>query len=190
MQSTLVPRHLRRELSGLMHQQCWCWGRDIRRPCGNLLLAYGARRVPPPRARRSASSAYHVTRDNAAHIALWGFGVLSIPVAGVPVLLGRYVPFPQVVDSCADIEQVWTPADLSTRRFDDAASAWWTIIDLCRWMASYEGWVLDVAGPEWRESTTHEWEAAVVPGPEMSGRWRALGHAIETAVLAGVRKAI
>jgi hypothetical protein len=185
MPRTLLPRDLRREVAALLHQQCWCWGCDIRRPCGNLLVHYGATRVPPLDGRRGGSSAYHVALRDGTWLGLWGFGLAIVPGAGVPVLLGRYTPWPQVLSS-GSLTRVWAPPDLPARTRTDDASAWWSVLRALRWIATYEAWVLAEAGAEWRDATTHEWEPAVVPGRGMAARWQQIVEQVEHRVLEAV----
>jgi hypothetical protein len=70
--SIVISRRHRLDLAELLHQQCWCWGCDIKRSDGNLLGRYGARRVPPETRRRDCSTAYHVVCGDDTRIALWG----------------------------------------------------------------------------------------------------------------------
>jgi hypothetical protein len=186
MRSELISRSTRRELGALLHQQCWCWGRDIRYACGNLLVDYGATRVAPPAGRRDVSSAYHLQRADGDWIGLWGFGVAIVPRTGLTVLIGRYVPQPQVLDVGHPLEQVWAPTDLPPRTLTDGAPAWWSLLGAVRWIASYERWVLEAVGPEWRDICTHDWEAAVVTGRLMAGRWEGLADRLEREVLQAI----
>jgi hypothetical protein len=58
----------------LLGQQLWCWGRDIARPQGNLLVEFGFRRHRANDLDRDGSSCYRIDAD-AQHVALWGFGM-------------------------------------------------------------------------------------------------------------------
>lgn len=71
----------------LMHQQCWCWGQDVRRPEGNLLLENGFERTRAPE-DVSGSFRYWLER-NGTRLALWGFGVgcHARRVSGVTIVL-------------------------------------------------------------------------------------------------------
>src|SRR5687768_12975270 len=48
-----LPKALEKQGEALLEQQMWCWGCDVRRQEGNLLLAYGCER------RASPDSRYH-----------------------------------------------------------------------------------------------------------------------------------
>ena len=51
-----MGKRVRRLGQSLLTQQCWCWGRDVTRPDGNLLLQYGFTRHRPPGQERGATT--------------------------------------------------------------------------------------------------------------------------------------
>jgi hypothetical protein len=58
-QSTRYPRlplETRKVGTALFDQQTWCWGQDIQRPEGNLLVAYGLTRQRSPETIRGSSA--------------------------------------------------------------------------------------------------------------------------------------
>ncbi len=64
--------------AALLHQQCWCWGCDIRRESGgaraNLLLQWDFERTPPPDGILGATT-YAWRGPNGENATLWGFGL-------------------------------------------------------------------------------------------------------------------
>lgn len=43
-----IPTNIRLIAATSLDQQMWCWGCDVRRTQGNLMLAYGAQKRPAP----------------------------------------------------------------------------------------------------------------------------------------------
>jgi hypothetical protein len=75
--------------SVLLDQQMWCWGRDIVRSEGNLLLQFGFRKERPP-ATVSGCTAYILTPFPGCQLILWGFGLFFGLESSGGVFLRRY----------------------------------------------------------------------------------------------------
>src|SRR5689334_2275112 len=75
--------------AALFHQQMWCWGCDIRRPEGNLLLMYGFERERPPEGVHGSSS-YFLHTPTERGIRLWGFGLFFTQQGQGSLFLQRY----------------------------------------------------------------------------------------------------
>ena len=64
--------------AALLHQQCWCWGYDVRREVAgeraNLLLELGFERVPAPEGVHGATT-YRLRQNDGSTVTLWGFGL-------------------------------------------------------------------------------------------------------------------
>jgi len=181
--TSVVPAAMRRELEKLMHQQCWCWGCDIRRESGNLLLAFGASRVRPEAPGQLRSSAYHVPLADNGWAVLWGFGVAMVPAKGGPLVLYRYHTMPHIVSQPDALRTVWCRDDLPPLERADTAPAWWAALNVFRWIASYERWVLAHAGATWRIQCARESKDSVVPGNALANAWLDLAERIETRIL-------
>ena len=72
-QGWCMPRQILRFGDQLMQQQLWCWGRDVERAEGNLLMEFGFERhrdcaIDPQ------STCYRLDCDE-LHVSLWGFGM-------------------------------------------------------------------------------------------------------------------
>ena len=68
-----MPQQILRFGGQLMEQQLWCWGRDVERVEGNLLMEFGFERhreceIDPQ------STCYRLDCDE-LHVCLWGFGM-------------------------------------------------------------------------------------------------------------------
>lgn len=68
-----IPSRTRKYATILLDQQLWCFGCDIRRTAGNLLLEYGFERKRPPISQKG-SSCYSLNWQG-KQILLWGFGI-------------------------------------------------------------------------------------------------------------------
>jgi hypothetical protein len=165
----------------LMHQQCWCWGQDIRRPEGNLLLEYGFERTRPP-AEISGSSRYVFARDG-ARIVLWGFGVGYSEEGRGGIYVNRYCFVPRWMGEFASIEPVWRAEQLTslrrpfTRR--EIRRSRRLLQSLMRWIAGYERWVGIRCGAHYRPRTLTCWSHASVPGERMPVEWDLLARHVE-----------
>lgn len=157
----------------LMHQQCWCWGQDVRRAEGNLLLERGFLRYRPPE-EGSGATHYALRLDCASDLSLWGFGV-AIAVRGIGSLyLNRYQMTPcfGLMDRLTG--PIYRPEELSvvasifdsrTRRLSWLAR---------QWIADYEDWVLDELGLAYRMETLRTWHEPVIDPTTVPDLWRSL----------------
>lgn len=112
-----------RRLEQLFDQQMWCWGRDATCPSGNLLLAFGFTRTPPPKGS-ALSSSYDVELTAGARLTLNSVGLHY--AADPPLCFSRGPLAPQ----------------LSTMPVG-------ALQEVLRWLAGYERWVAGWA-PDWR----------------------------------------
>jgi len=78
----------------LLHQQCWCWGRDIESPYGNLLLQSGFERFRPPQSG-NGSSRYVLAIPGQPVISLWAFGVTISSPTEAAIYINRYCFVPR-----------------------------------------------------------------------------------------------
>lgn len=178
-----VSSLLRRDLRRLLNQQCWCWGCDVRRPGGNLLLAHGAERLRPLGGDRRRSTTYHVAAP-CGLIALWGFGLAVVPAEGLAVFVPRYQATPRPMSGRADLlRRSWSPCDLPLRERVDSLPAWWSALSAFRWIASYEKWIAATADAGWRVECLRRFEASVVAGDAQRAAWDDLADRLEAALL-------
>lgn len=148
----------------LLHQQCWCWGWDIRRPAGNLLIERGFTRTRPP-GPNEGSSAY-LLRGDGYRVVLWGFGIHYSRRGVGSIFLGRYASLPLISAEDEPPTDVWLPGALPPmRRVAIAGSGVEVLLPaLLRWIAGYERWVRRRAGEAHREAAIMAWgDRSVVP---------------------------
>lgn len=167
---------LRRRAVALLDQQLWCWGRDVARQEGNVLLDLGMCRY------RSADpgldrTAYTGRVAGEGVVWLWGFGlVYCLPDQG-GVFLRRYGFDPLLVPEPR--HPVHTPEHLAplvrpnTAR--QRAGAGELVRAAAAWVAGYEHWVAETLGTAYREATlAARDEPPVIPAKVMAGAWEHL----------------
>lgn len=164
-----------------MHQQCWCWGQDIRRPGGNLLLDYGFERSRPPEGV-SGSSRYWLDRDG-ARLALWGFGVGYAEESRGGIYVNRYCFVPRWMSKCASLEWVWQAEQMASfpRPFSrrEIRRSRRLLKALMHCIASYERWVESTCGPAYRQRTLGNWNRTSIPAGRMAREWELLARHVE-----------
>lgn len=177
---TPLPRRrrnpLRRRLQPLFHQQCWCWGEDIRRPEGNLLLMRGLTRERGGRASR-----YHL-EEQGLFLTLWGFGAtvgteedggIYIDRLSLRLKLGPVAP-----------PDAWSAAALRGYHYPrspaELTHAMRLFARFAGWVADYEAWVPTVTHPCYRVEVLSRWDDAVVPAEAMAPTWRRAAGATVT----------
>ncbi len=176
----MTTRHartdLRRRAVALLDQQLWCWGRDIARPKGNVLLGLGMCRhrcIDPGH----GSTAYTGRVAGDGVVWLWGFGlVYCLPNLG-GVFLRRDGSAPVLVDEPQ--QPVHLPEQLApfvrpnTARQGATAGA--LIRAAAAWVAGYEHWVAETLGITYREATLAARDKkTAVPAKEMARAWEHL----------------
>ncbi len=171
----------RRRLAELLHQQLWCWGRDVAAgPAGppvNLLVRYGMDRHPPA-GGGPGSNRYSSPPCRGARVHLWAFGV-CVEGDGGSVFLHRYHRGPRVpprgwtAASAGGRPDELTPFPRPRTTTERAVSA--RLLDrFLRWSAGYEAWVRRTMGDGYRDRTLARWEHPVVAGRDMPAAWLTL----------------
>jgi hypothetical protein len=157
----MTPR-LRRDGADLLNQQLWCWGYDIRRDAGNLLIAHGFERVPAPEGS-SWRSAYHLTLEPGRGVSLWGFGMLYCDAEHGALFLKRFGFQPRLLPDAVPPRtcfiQEHLPAQRTPTTPSECREALLLLRDALEWIAAYETWVLDTAGCAHRQAALDAWRA-------------------------------
>lgn len=171
--SLALPEGLAEWGARLLHQQCWCWGADIRRPEGNLLLAYGFSRLRPP---AGVAGSTHYWKDlETARIHLWGFGVVwQEPDAACYV--NRYQFRPIFVPADLLQHSIWSPEPLMTNPAGSGCGRRLIaqLASICSFAAAYEQWVAASQGEGYRARILQEWEQTIVSADQFASAWREL----------------
>jgi hypothetical protein len=164
----------------LLHQQCWCWGQDIRRPEGNLLVVYGFERVPPP-AGIPGSSRYQLRISSRSAITLWGFGLYFSRCGRGGIYLNRYDCIPRYCHHSGFLDGVWMPDSLPLTCTDPSVDTHDSNVaylagKAATWIGSYERWVLNRLGVAYRRDTLRNWHEPSVLPQWLPGEWRRLAE--------------
>jgi len=157
----------------LMHQQCWCWGRDIVSK-ENLLLRFGFERH---RAPACPGSTRYELKTESMSIALWGFGLWVGLADGRNGYFSRYRRGVWLLPKNFDISGVHDnlQIDLQLRRpkpgkdFELALKLTGVVAN---WCEAYERWVGESEGLAHRRATLKKWEHPLVEAHEMAAAWR------------------
>lgn len=176
--SMTSPKDIR-FLSGLLDQQLWCFGKDIRRTQGNLLCQLGMCRIRPV-SGGAGSTLYQARVRGGMVLSLWGFGVLLADTAGNAMWVKRYT-FDPFLLAAQPAGPVHNPRDLGAMRRPvnrtDAGIASGLVRDLASWMAAYEHWVAENLGAGYRqESLLGKPTVPVVRGREMAMTWERISR--------------
>lgn len=160
----------------LMHQQCWCWGRDILTR-ENLLLRFGFARHRPPAC--PGATRYALSLADGTRLALWGFGLwLGLP-DGTQGFFSRYRRGVWLLPATFDVSSVHA-ADAVLRHLRRPAPGRECAVALrlartaAQWCESYERWVAAQEGLGHRRATLRKWEHPLVDADEMPAAWRSV----------------
>ena len=152
--------------AALLHQQCWCWGFDVRREVAgeraNLLLELGFERVAAPDGVHGATT-YRLRQRDGSTISLWGFGLCFGDEAG-GIFVSRFAFWPRLGVAAAP-EQAYAAKHLAefraARRLDECERALDYFARALHWIAEYEQRAADVAGASHRQEALHAWSRGV-----------------------------
>ncbi|MBK8031816.1 MAG: hypothetical protein IPK17_20500 [Chloroflexi bacterium] len=173
---------------GLIDQQMWCWGCDVRRAEGNLLTQYGFIKRPAPEPRyHSAYTLYEAIPDGA--LTLWGWGLwIAAPERG-SLFIGRdrfhvrWIPETDLAPSA------WLERDLPSGCADTRFSDAYLLLHAAfLWIAAYEHWVVEVHEQSYRARTIEAYPQrrrfkGGVLAERMSAQWLELANVTFAAVV-------
>jgi hypothetical protein len=163
----------------LLDQQMWCWGRDVVRGEGNLLLQFGFRKERPP-AGVSGCTAYVLTLFPGCQLVLWGFGLFFGLVSCGGMFIRRYGFDPVWTDRPALPGIIWCVEGLPPFRppqsHHERSCTQRLLAATGRWVASYEQWVLDTVGLEYRWSCLRQWHKPIIPAERVPEEWQRIAE--------------
>lgn len=170
----------------LLHHECWCWGCDIRRKEGNLLLKYGFERMAPAEGQMGTSR-YELAFAGTEKLALWGFGLGCCDLELGTIYLNRYQFSPRITVS-TDWSRIWREADIEGLRPPDAGveQACVTLLmrQAVRWIIHYETWVRQTCGRDYRRCCLDEWPQRSLADDEILAAWKRLAREIQQEIRA------
>ena len=170
------PAAALRELNSLMSHQGWLWGKDVRCPEGNRLIAYGFERVPAPDGLVDCTTRYQlVTSSRTILLWSWGYTVYRPEWAqAIHVSRGGSGIHGMTL---ADFEApCWSYDDVKKRWQEPNPVVATHITDVLAWPGEYERWIQRLIGPDQREAELREWKNARRPAALLPVDWDHLAH--------------
>lgn len=161
----------------LLHQQLWCFGKDIKNSKNNLLINCGFERVRPPEEIEGCTN-YIRRIDGGASLVLWGFGIYYGYGSRKGVYLGRYKVFPELIHNEPLSLPIWVPSSLPKMKnpesIEELECSFRLMSELFDWIARYEEWVTGVMGGSYRERCLKDWDQPTISSNDAAGTWRSI----------------
>ncbi len=156
----------------------WCWGCDVRRAAGNLLLAYGAKKRPSPDPHFHSAYSFQATTEGVLN--LWGWGLWMACTHCGSLLISRsrfrvgYTP--DVILTPDAWQQRNLPPTAGIQNAGDTVHVYHLLTLALNWIGAYESWLLDQVEADYREHVIAQWpqrrhHKGGVPATEMAERW-------------------
>lgn len=162
----------------LLDQQMWCWGCDVRRTQGNLLLAYGAAKRPSPDARYHSAFTFKPDKDTVLN--LWGWGIWLAHSHCGSLFVSRSRFRSRYSREVIPMPDAWQARDLppmtGVRDDTEAEHATNLLATALNWIGGYEDWLRSQVEPEYRERVLTAWpqrkqHKGGIPAAEMPTYW-------------------
>jgi hypothetical protein len=154
-----LPKVVEKQGAALLDQQMWCWGCDVRRQAGNLLLAYGGERRPSPDPRYHSAYSYGLCAE--CTLTLWGWGVWMAREGRGSLFVSRSQFRVSYTSEVHRYPQAWQADDLPIiRQPADPAAQTNTrclLAEALNWIGEYEHWLACHTEPAYRETVIAAW---------------------------------
>ncbi|MCA9887114.1 MAG: hypothetical protein KC546_02030 [Anaerolineae bacterium] len=156
----------------------WCWGCDVRRAAGNLLLAYGAEKRPSSNPRYHSAYTFRTVTNEV--INLWGWGLWIACADKGSLLISRSHFRLRYTQDAVLKPDAWQQRDLphtgSIQNEHDAAAAHSLLSAALIWIGDYESWVYQHVETDYRERVLKKWpqrrqHRGGIPASEMAAHW-------------------
>ena len=161
-----LPGDFKKRGAALLHQQCWCWGYDVRRQHNgnraNLLLELGFERTPAPDGVHGATT-YRLRQSDGSTVTLWGFGFCFGDDEG-GIFVSRFAFWPRLGEAAAP-QQAFAAKHLASfraaRRLHECERALDYFARALGWIAEYEQIAAHIAGTSHRQDALKAWSVGV-----------------------------
>ena len=169
----LLTESLSAQGAALMNQQCWVWGKDVRREAGNALMLYGFQRQRP---LESVNGATMYTRQTApgCFLTLWGFGLWYGETGCGGIYINRFKFEPQWLPYAKPRQPLWSAEQLPLilNPNERAQQQMFCLLpNALREIARYERWIAEMFGAEYRSACVATCCKPAVSAAEMAGAW-------------------
>lgn len=188
--SIRLPAEVSRCGAALLNQQMWCWGCDVRRAEGNLLVTYGAAKRPSPDPRYH--SAYSFCLSEGAVLNLWGWGVWIAHEGYGSLLLSRARFRACYTAQVHLLPNAWRAYDLpctgAAHHAGEQQAAYHLLAEAMRWISGYEDWLAAQMAPDYREQVIASWPESRryhggFPANQVAQMWLILSNHLREAYL-------
>ena len=174
------PRQFQK-LAGLMDQQFWRWGCDVKHDSGNLLVDYGFERIPSSNPELDSSSAYCLNPSPATRLVLRSFSVFYGDDRVGGLLLKRFDEHLYRTPASKLRAMPYQETDLpplSKAAPGDTAS-FKLLVDLIGQIVAYEAWVRTTFGIEYVQKTLEKRQKRPVAfADEAEPIWEAMAQQV------------
>ncbi|MCP4889395.1 MAG: hypothetical protein GY904_22625 [Planctomycetaceae bacterium] len=147
--------------AGLLSQQIWCWGQDIKRTEGNWLLEIGFRRTTPPTQHENCASVYRLELPSGQRIVLRGFGVFFGDDRHGGIFVERFGFSPQLSRCSHLVVDPWSSEDLPPMRRprdpSETIACRMLLLSLIDWIIDYEFTLRSRLGHAYRINSLQRW---------------------------------
>ncbi len=169
----------------LLHQQCYCFGADIRNASGNLLVSYGFGRKRSTHASEQRSSQYSLVCDDGSVLSVFAFGFCCTGSDGRGAYVNRYRFEPLPVTLELDRPDAWSIDEAELLKLADSnaareAARWWIGLG-CAHIAAYEEHVLATMGIPYRRATLEPFDEPVIEPALVPRAWRAIQTSLSSS---------
>lgn len=165
----------------LLHHQCWFFGRDILHPDGNLLLRYGFERFKAA-SGKDGTNRYRFAGDKSVEVDLWGFGLFYGNGTSGGLFIRRYDFNPRLFEHGKLGSRIFKFDHLPVNRLPvtepEIANAKQLTVDAISWILSYEDWIENTCGKDWRRKCLREWANSEIPARNIKTNWQKLARQI------------
>ncbi len=179
-----LPDDVRKRATSLLAQQFWCFGCDIRRPEGNVLLAEGFVKHRSPESAAITSSRYTRCFEGSRSIVLWGFGLAWIDNEEV-LFLPRHAMVPLYGCCECDTGNVWVPEEFGSLRrptsIGELLRSRGMLMDALQWIQTYETRVAATYGVAYRAASLAAWKRPACSAEQIVGEWTAVIQRFDAA---------
>jgi hypothetical protein len=174
-----LPGKERKQAASTLDQQFWCWGKDITRETGNLLLNFGLCRHRAPTSHLT-SSAYVGEPLEDCRLILWGFGLYFGRRDLGGVFLRRF-DFSPLWTPDGQVTGVYAPEQIVGLSRPRTPKEWRivkTLLPLAlEWVATYEHFVAETAGIEYRDAVLSAWRKPTgIKAVKWASEWEKLAE--------------
>lgn len=180
-----IPSKYQRTAVALIDQQMWCWGCDVRRTEGNLLLIYGAEKRPSPQPGYHSAYTFHLQNNTVLN--LWGWGIWIARTGLGSLLISRSQFRVRYTNDVYFKPDAWRerhlPLTSNTKCTEERQKAFDLLFSAMHWAGTYESWLQTQVKLDYREQAIAAWPQRKhyrggIPVAQMPVRWFELAGCI------------